>query len=902
MINSINLLENNINNSKIILKIEDNKNILDYSTIVNKKFEFNNKNQGYLGELGRVYFIQSLLNIGLNKKSIIIEQNTDIGSGNNKKRADLFLKTKEIVTDKECYILVEIKTSINKLSNKQLNKFFKNQLYNIATSLRNNPDFPYYPCFLMLVTIEIIDNKIYLNKYLTSFEAIDPKNIDVSFYKTDFKIEENDIYINTTPLTYNDLQEFKKAEKFRYLLNQELHQKLRNSGFVGEEAFNIIFQLLLAKLYEEMEILSQKEFKKILDFQILPKDLLNKKSLRNRINKLYQEARIYFFKEDAKEVTSKYNIKKDLKDDVLIELVKIMQVYKFKNTKKLKDDVLGDVFEEFIHQTYKQSKGMFFTHPNITSFCVKAVGFNKDEIREKSKTNPLYICDPSCGSGSFLIEALKELYKNEDYFNIKKEAEKNFYGIDVSSKAVEITKVNMALNGDGSAKIYNYDTLSKLDNLKSIFKFLENNKNGEIDYILSNPPFSLTGLDKENLRHFKVNEYLSDNKQSEFYFIERWWELLVEQGIIAVVLPLSVIENSNNKEALKLINSFFEFYSILYLPEYAFTPFANQKTMLLFAKKRKKEETERLINLMKKDEKEFLNSIEKEIFFKEIRNIGYKRDKKQQTIRTIHLDENDLNEELEETIYNLLYFDKKPNENMKSLLSILKFFTSKNSNNSIFNKFEITNIGSKPSDNKNYLIVETGDIQKRTSLILPKSIDDLSEGKKINLNNKKNKLIQLLPTDVIISPVRIYQKKFAIVTPNATKNFLFSKDFVILRNKNILYKNDATLTSYKIENDKVILKYIDKNKKEIKFSYNLENLYNNYFNDSLKLLNSFYDKENEEKLFFSSITGKSGYPKLSKNLFKKSNITFSINNNIIDIMTIEKYNSLYESFSKILIN
>jgi hypothetical protein len=83
MINSINLLENNINNSKIILKIEDNKN------------------QGYLGELGRAYFIQSLLNIGLNKKSIIIEQNTDIGSGNNKKRADLFLKTKEIVTDKE---------------------------------------------------------------------------------------------------------------------------------------------------------------------------------------------------------------------------------------------------------------------------------------------------------------------------------------------------------------------------------------------------------------------------------------------------------------------------------------------------------------------------------------------------------------------------------------------------------------------------------------------------------------------------------------------------------------------------------------------------------------------------------------------------------------------------------
>jgi hypothetical protein len=56
MINSINLLENNINNSKIILKIEDNKN------------------QGYLGELGRACFIQSLLNIGLNKKSIIIEK------------------------------------------------------------------------------------------------------------------------------------------------------------------------------------------------------------------------------------------------------------------------------------------------------------------------------------------------------------------------------------------------------------------------------------------------------------------------------------------------------------------------------------------------------------------------------------------------------------------------------------------------------------------------------------------------------------------------------------------------------------------------------------------------------------------------------------------------------------
>jgi len=903
----------NMNKLDLVIKCLEEKIIHPEIVVSNKKIEykflkksysFSTNSQSYLGELGRAYFIQTLLEKGIDKNNIFLEENTQIGSGNNSKRADLFLKTKEIEGNKECYILTELKTTINNFNDTKLNNFFKKQLYNIASSIRAMKDFDKYPCFLMLVTLKIEkDCKIKQSYFLADFNTVKYSKIDVKNYKKIFKIENGNIFINTFPLKYKNLQEFKTSEDFRNLLDV-LHNTLRIKGIINEEAFSVIFHLLLAKLYEEINILNKGQEDKILDFQVLSEDYLKLDNLYKRINSLYQNARFYFFKEDIKFIKTNYNI--DLDKNLLKDLVLKMQYFKFKSTKKLKDDVLGDVFEEFIHQLYKQSKGMFFTHPNITSFCAKALGFNKKEIQKDIKENNKYICDPSCGSGSFLIESLRELYKEDSYYLIKEQAEKNFYGIDVSKEAVEITKVNMALNGDGSAKIYCEDALLPLNKLVNIFTFLRNNKKGQIDYILSNPPFSLEELDINNLTYFKMSKLIPNSNQSEYFFIERWWELLIEEGIIAVVLPLSVIENKSNKEALKLINCFFEFYAIIYLPEFAFAPFANQKCMLLFAKKRKYEEYEKLKKIMAEDENNFLEKINKKVFFKEVKNIGYKREKKK-TIRTIHSEENELNDKLAEKIFQKLTTNKNFQEDIE-LKDLLNLATGSNNNkNSIFNDFDISNVflyeNIEENINNNLLLVETGDIHKKSGLIIPKTINDVSDSKLMNLKKKiKNKkFIKLLPCDVILAPVRVYQKKFSIVTVNASKNFLFAKDFIVMRNKKIIYlSNDYILTNYSFKKDYIILRYFNKELKNEKIiEYKMNEFYEKFIDESLKVLNSLLDKQNEQLLFLSSKTGKSGYPKLNKELLKKHNKIVYTSSNIIDIELLYSYNFIYEKFKNL---
>ena len=60
-------------------------------------------------------------------------------------------------------------------------------------------------------------------------------------------------------------------------------------------------------------------------------------------------------------------------------------------------DAIGDAFESFIDYTTKGSQGQFFTPRNVVKLIVSIA-----KLTHKDK-----IIDPACGTGGFLIEALK---------------------------------------------------------------------------------------------------------------------------------------------------------------------------------------------------------------------------------------------------------------------------------------------------------------------------------------------------------------------------------------------------------------------------------------------------------------------------------------------------------------
>lgn len=129
-------------------------------------------------------------------------------------------------------------------------------------------------------------------------------------------------------------------------------------------------------------------------------------------------------------------------------------------------------------------------------------------------------------------------------------------------------------------------------------------ENGQFDVVISNPPFS---VDLDNVTKQKVERsFLFYNKKnSENLFIERWYQLLKENGRLGVVLPESVFDTTENKYIRLFLFKYFKIKAVVSLPQLTFEPYTSTKTSLLFAQKKTKEEVKQWNELWEKYGKEW---------------------------------------------------------------------------------------------------------------------------------------------------------------------------------------------------------------------------------------------------------------------------------------------------------
>ena len=119
--------------------------------------------------------------------------------------------------------------------------------------------------------------------------------------------------------------------------------------------------------------------------------------------------------------------------------------------------------------------------------------------------------------------------------------------------------------------------------------YQEREVNGQFDLILTNPPFSVE-LDNDTKKTIKHDFMFGEKKNSENLFIERWYQLLRENGRVAAVLPESVFDTTENKYIRLFIYKYFKIKAVVSLPQLAFEPYTSTKTSILFAQKKTKEE------------------------------------------------------------------------------------------------------------------------------------------------------------------------------------------------------------------------------------------------------------------------------------------------------------------------
>ena len=361
------------------------------------------------------------------------------------------------------------------------------------------------------------------------------------------------------------------------------HNIIRNNDKLSPEAaFDEISKILFMKIREERKnqgakVFTKEDYKKdrkVYEENIRPNLTGDDKNLEY-MQFLFRSTKEQFKDDKLFEQNEIIKIRENSFEQILEKL----QNYNLSDTQ---DDVKGIAFEEFLGTTFRGELGQFFTPRTIVDFMVHILDPQEGEV----------ICDPTCGSGGFLIKAfeyvrekierdikaakdsLRHQLEGKDYESKSEEEQlkinkkidemqqilnkeldtqqkadesKNIpasrmyslshnciYGTDANPRMARTSKMNMIMHGDGHGGVHHHDGLL---NVNGIFE-------ERFDVILTNPPFGAR-VDKS----LKISEA---DRFTDEKMIKKYQELYGEEEYNKA---LSQVNNNIGKSILDLYDT-----------------------------------------------------------------------------------------------------------------------------------------------------------------------------------------------------------------------------------------------------------------------------------------------------------------------------------------------------------
>jgi type I restriction enzyme M protein len=256
-------------------------------------------------------------------------------------------------------------------------------------------------------------------------------------------------------------------------------------------------------------------------------------------------------------------------------------------------DILGDAYEEVI-QSIMTGKvlGQFFTPPSVKHMMVKLIN---PQIYPDGKIDSC--CDPTMGTGGFLITYLKNILEQASVKNIKLDWDfiktEGLYGKELEPDTYQLAVSNMFITSGQM-----FDKLDRGDSIRYPIS-------RKFDNILANPPFGIKGLkydDYNSLLKDKYTPIKTDNAVS--LFIQAIIYMLKINGKCAVVLPDGQDLFSKSNKTLVAIREYLmktcDLKEIIYLPSGIFTYTSIKTCVFYFIKKREGDDVlETKINISK---------------------------------------------------------------------------------------------------------------------------------------------------------------------------------------------------------------------------------------------------------------------------------------------------------------
>ena len=175
---------------------------------------------------------------------------------------------------------------------------------------------------------------------------------------------------------------------------------------------------------------------------------------------------------------------------------KILNKINILDLSKIKCDILGHAYEEVI-QNIMTGKilGQFFTQPLIKKIMVKLID---PQIYSDGKIETC--CDPTMGTGGFLITYLQYILTKSNESNIELDWDfiktEGLYGKELDADIYQLAVFNMLISSG-----YMFEQLERGDSIREhiLRKF---------DNVLANLPFGIKGLKYDDFNNIYKSEYL----------------------------------------------------------------------------------------------------------------------------------------------------------------------------------------------------------------------------------------------------------------------------------------------------------------------------------------------------------------------------------------------------------
>lgn len=253
-------------------------------------------------------------------------------------------------------------------------------------------------------------------------------------------------------------------------------------------------------------------------------------------------------------------------------------------------DLLAKAFQIFRTSALKSGEGQYLTPLRVIRPAIMAL-----DITSSDK-----VIDPACGTGGFLVEALrqvaaKEFPKPDESWNLIKWANDNLYGVDKDDIGVKLTRAMMVAMRDGSTHVLLGDAI-RVNEWATKYTKLRDELGSttppfvheQFTVVVTNPPFGeelkvkaadckAAGYTIANAAAMKGPTDFVDLEIGLVY-LELCYRLLVTGGRVGIVLPETYFFSKKYRWLPDWLKPRLKLRGMLNIPMEAFEEFCRAKT------------------------------------------------------------------------------------------------------------------------------------------------------------------------------------------------------------------------------------------------------------------------------------------------------------------------------------